>query len=604
MKRLFALLLPIVLAACAGPMPSRPSAPPQAAAEGPVTVGIVAINDFHGNLEPPKQSALVPDGKGEVIALPAGGAAWLASAVDSVRARYTNHLTVSAGDLIGASPITSSLFLDEPAIGVMNRIGLDFNAVGNHEFDSGIAELRRKQTGGCEKYTAHEPCQVEQFKGAAFPFLAANVHLKTSGSTLFPATALRSFGSGRRKVTIGLIGMTLQGTDILVSPEAVKDVTFANEAETANALVPKLKARGADAIVLLLHQGGRTSGTPDPNGCENLSDAIRPILDRLDPRIDIVVSGHTHWAYVCDYAQYNPDKPFLLTSAGLWGEMVTDITLEIDPNADRVVSKRARNIVVQSQPYQGKQGLVDVSEAYPRFTPRADIAGYVERYVNAAKAYSQRRIGTLGGAAEKTQGELGSSGGPLGNLIADGQLAATKGAGAQIACTNPFGIRRSLEPAADGSVTFADIYGVQSFNNVLLTQTYTGAEIKAALEQGFDDDGPEQVLACSSGFSFTYDRSRPVGDRISAMTLNGTPIDPARTYRVTLNNFLANGGDTFSAFAAGRDRVVGISDLAALEAWLKASNARMPPTETRAIDASPGLNPNRRSAGPPGATNR
>ncbi|MCB2075229.1 MAG: bifunctional metallophosphatase/5'-nucleotidase [Novosphingobium sp.] len=595
MKRLSLLLLTLALSACAAPMATRQPAEP-------VTVGIIAINDFHGNLEPPRQSALLPDGKGDVLGLPAGGAAWLASAIDSVRDEYAHHLTVSAGDLVGASPITSSLFLDEPTIGVMNRIGLDYNAVGNHEFDSGLEELRRKLAGGCEQFTPREPCQVEQFKGAAFPFLAANVILK-DGSTLFPATAIRSFGTGEREVTIGLIGMTLHGTGPLAPPDAVKDITFADEADTANALVPELKAQGADAIVLLIHQGGRTAGIPDPDGCEGLSADIRPILDRLDPRVDVVVSGHTHWAYVCDYARYNPDKPFLLTSAGLWGEMVTDITLQIDPATDRVVAKRAHNLIVQSEPYVAGRGPVDVDEAYPHFEPRPDVAAYVARYVDAAKDYSLRKVGQLGAGADKATGELQNTGGPLGNLIADAQLAATKTAGAQIAFTNPFGIRRSLHPSADGSVTFGDIYAVQPFNNDLMTLSYTGAQIKAVLEEGFDAEGPEQILAPSAGFSFTYDRSRPVGDRIVAMTLDGEPIDPAKTYRVTVNNFLSNGGDTFSGFAEGLNRTVGMSDIAALEAWLKPEPARVPPTERRYIDARPDLNPVR-STRPPGTNYR
>ncbi|MGE4302520.1 MAG: bifunctional UDP-sugar hydrolase/5'-nucleotidase [Novosphingobium sp.] len=575
--------LALALGGCATTSATRQAAPP-------VTVGIAAINDFHGNLEPPKQSAYLPDGKGELTPVPAGGAAWLASTIEAVRGKYSNHLTISAGDLIGSSPLTSSLFLDEPTIEVMNRIGLDFNAVGNHEFDSGLGELRRKQTGGCHQFTERKPCQLEPFRGAQFGFLAANVITK-DGSTLFPATAMRSFGTGRGRVKIGLIGMTLKGTGAL-SPLAVsQEVRFMDEADTANALVGGLKKQGADAVILVIHQGGRTTGEPDPNGCENLNSEIRPILDRLDSRVDVVVSGHTHWSYICDYADYNKAKPFLLTSAGLWGEYVTDIVIEIDPVSHKVVAKHARNVVVQSPAYTSPRARVANTDAFPRHEPRADIAAYVARYVDAAKDFTLRKVGTLARAAEKNTGKEASSGGVLGNLIADAQLAATAGAGAQIACTNPFGIRRSLIPLDDGSVTFGDLYLVQPFNSQLETLSYTGAELKAVLEQGFDADGPEQVLACSAGFHFSYDRTRPAGDRIVAMSLNGARVDPAKSYRVTVNSFLANGGDTFYGFTAGRDMVLGVTDIVALEGWLKAVPPRDPPQEKRASDLHPETNP-------------
>jgi 5'-nucleotidase len=590
-RRCLALMPLSLLTACAAPMASTGA--PQT-----VTIGIAAINDFHGNLESPKQTVLVQDPAGKVVALPAGGAAYLASAVDSVRANYPHHLTVAAGDLIGGSPITSALFVDEPAIGALNRIGLDFAAVGNHEFDYGVAELKRKQAGGCAQHTARAPCQVEQFKGAQFQYLAANVYTGT-GKTLFPGTALRSFGTGRNKVTIGLIGMTLEGTGALSPPEVSKEVRFADEADTANALVDGLKAQGADAVVVLIHEGARTSGTPDPNGCEGLNADLRGVLDRLDPRIDLVVSGHTHWAYVCDYARYNPSKPFLLTSAGVWGGFVTDIAIEIDPRANRVVAKRARNIAVQSEPYVSPREPFPIDPRFPVFTPRQDVKDYVAKYAEAAKAYAQRKVGWLAAPVEKSGGELQNTGGPLGNLISDAQLAATQSAGAQIALMNPFGIRRSLIPASDGSLTFGDIYAVQPFNNELFTLSYTGAELKEILEQGFDTAGPEQILTASAGFSYSYDRSRPIGERITAMTLNGELIDPGATYRVTVSNFLANGGDTFTAFTKGRNRTLGPTDIAAFEAWLKSQPPRVAPPDRREIDLKPELNAVRSTA-PPG----
>jgi len=569
-----AVLAPLLVSACAGPLATR---------QAPVTVGIVAINDFHGSLEPPSQSVFIANGKGGAIGVPAGGAAWLASAIDSVRAKYPNHVTVSAGDLISASQLSSSLFLDEPTISVMNRIGLDFNAVGNHEFDRGREELLRMQAGGCAQHTAHKPCQLEPFKGANFRFLSAST-IKEDGTTLFPATGLRSFGKGRHKVTVGFIGLTLKGTTELVSPDRVKGLTFGDEADAINAAVPRLKAAGADAVVVLIHQGGRTELESDPGQCENLVGEIRPILDRLDPGVDVVVSGHTHWAYICDYGAINPARPVLLTSAGVYGELVTDIALQIDPVTRRVVGKQARNVIVQSVPYVASRGPVPNTDAVPRFAPRADVRDYVARYVAAAHDFTDRQVGQLAGpAARRKPGEV-DFGGPLGNLLADAQLAATRGAGAHIAFMNPFGIRAPLVPGADGRVTFGMIYATQPFNNQLLTQTLTGAELKAMLEQSFADSGPEQFLTPSAGFTYRVDRKAPAGQRVSAILFEGQPIDPAARYRVTTSSFLAGGGDGFTELTRQRDKVLGPIDIDALEAWLKAVPARAVPEESRVTE--------------------
>ena len=580
----------VLLAACATTGGPHTAANPPASPHL-VTVGIAAFNDFHGNLEPPHQSVFVTKPNGEAAGIPAGGAAWLAATVDAVRSRYPNHLTVSAGDLIGASQFASSLFLDEPAIGVMNRIGLDFNAVGNHEFDRGKDELLRIHNGGCEQHTIRKPCQLEPYGGAAFPFLAANV-LEADGRTLFPSTALKSFGKGRNKVTIGLIGLTLAGTGSLVSPENLGGVHFADEADTINSLIPGLKAQGADAIVVLIHQGGRTKGAPNPNGCEKLDGEILPILDRLDTRVDLVVSGHTHWSYVCDYGQINPAKPILLTSAGVFGEEVTDIALEIDPKQHRVISKHASNVIVQSPAYANIGRTVVNDPAFPQYAPRPDILAYVAKYVDAAKVFSQRPVGKLAGVVARPGGDGSSTGGSLGNLIADAQLAATTGAGAQIAFMNVFGIRapHQIVPAA-GTVTFSQIYAVQPFANTLLTQSVTGAELKAILEQGFDDIAPVQALSPSHGFAYSFDMSRPVGDRVVSMTLNGVPIDPAKEYRVTTNSFLANGGDSFTLLAKQRNGVIGSTDLDALESWLKAIPPRPVPDELRSTNLNPDATP-------------
>ena len=600
--RFASLLASLLVAGCAGSGHVGPTHPGGTVTIGPgdiVTIGIAAFNDFHGNMEPPRQSVLVPDGKGDVVAVPAGGAAYLATAIDRVRGQYQSHLTISAGDIMGSSPLSSALFLDEPSVEIMNRIGVDFNAVGNHEFDYGVPELLRKQSGGCAKYTEKQPCQLEPFRGAKFRFLAANT-VTADGKTLFDGTALRSFGAGKNRVTVGMIGMTLKGTRALVGSAVNKAVSFLDAADTANGLVEELKRQGADAVVLVIHEGGRTKGDPNANACEGLSGDIKPILDKLDRRVDLVVSGHTHWGYVCEYGNYNPAKPFLLTSAGLWGEYVTDIALEIDPALHKVVSRRAHNVVVQSEAYVSPRGPVPNSNIVPRMTPRADIAAYIARYKAASQSYVERRVGWLAEPLPKEEGPSWGTGGPLGNLIADAQLAASASAGAQIAFTNPFGIRRSLTPAADRSVTFGDLYLVQPFSSELITLTMTGADIKQAMEQQLDNDAPEQILSCSAGFRISYDRGQPIGSKIVSMALGGTAIDMAKDYRVTVNVYLANGGDSFTAFLKGRDRAIGMTDIAALEAYLKPDNPpRAGAREVRATDLNPALKTNNIAA-PPG----
>ncbi|MEO6151538.1 MAG: bifunctional metallophosphatase/5'-nucleotidase [Croceibacterium sp.] len=563
--RLLPLPAALALAACAT-VPTLPAAP--------VEVGIVALNDFHGALEPPRQWVGTPDGHGGMAQVPAGGAAWLASAVEQLQAKHAHHLTVAAGDLISASPLASSLYLDEPAVGVMNRIGLDFAAVGNHEFDRGRKELLRIQNGGCDKNTLRQPCALEPFTGAQYRYLAAST-LTEDGTPLFPATGLKSFGDGARRVTVGFIGLTLKGTAEIVEPDGIRGLTFADEAQTINTLVPRLKERGADAIVVLIHQGGLQEPDTDPNGCTGFSGDIRPILDQLDTRVDLVVSGHTHRAYVCDYSTLNPARLFLLTSAGNNGKLVTDIALTIDPAAHRVVAKTARNVIVQSAPYEGARGPVANTALVPQFAPRADVAAYVERYVAATREFSGRPVGAIAQSA---------SGRVLGQVIADSQLAATRGAGAQIALMNPGGVRAALVPQAGGALTFGDIYAVQPFGNTLVTQTLTGAELRQTIEQSLAATGDPRNAIPSAGLAYSFDMTRPAGSRVVSLTFDGKPVDPAARFRVTTNSFLASGGDGYAALKVTRDVTQGGVDLDALEAWLKAVPPRAVPTALRAVD--------------------
>ena len=555
------LLAVLLLAGCATP---RTDPAPGSAA---TFVQILAINDFHGNLEPPKTAIDAPAWNADsAVKVPAGGAAYLAGALKVRRGSHPYSLTVSAGDMIGASPLVSSLFLDEPTIAAMNEAGVEFNAVGNHEFDRGSAELRRMQAGGCDKHTSRTPCAVEPFAGARFGFLAANV-LRSDGSTLFPGTAIKDFGP----VQIGIIGMTLKETATLVTPAGVAGLTFADEAASANAAVPALKLAGADAIVLLIHQGGRTSGGYNDKSCPNLDGDIMPILARLDPAIDVVISGHTHNAYICALPRAGR-RPLLLTSAGRYGGMFTEIGLAVSPHGG-VVSHRADNIIVQGEPYTGASGAVPLQGQFPVWAKDAATAAIVDRYAAAAAPVVARVVGRLSGPITRDLTPAREHTG--GNFIADSQLAATRHLGAQIAFSNHGGVRADIVPAADGSVTFGQLFAMQPFGNNVVVRTLTGGQLKDLLEQQFDSGtntvARPNMLLPSRGFFFAYDLSRPAGQRIVEMRLDGRPVDPQASYKVAVVNFLSSGGDNFTMLTQGQPAVdANIVDVDASEAYLKA----------------------------------
>ena len=575
-KRSLPLLLASLLAACATPQAPRSLTSSAALVE----IGVIAINDFHGALEPPKQAVNLPNPDGTFIGVPAGGAAWLASAVDAIKAEHLNHVVVAAGDLTSASQLASSLYLDEPAVGVMNRIGLEFNAVGNHEFDRGPDELLRLQNGGCAKNTRRQPCRLEPFAGATYKYLSAST-IKDDGSTLFPATGLKTFDTPAGKITVGFVGLSLKTVPALVSPDALKGLRFADEADTINAAVPRLKAQGANAIVVLIHQGGKTADFGDINGCNKFAGDITPILDRLNPGVDVVVSGHTHWDYVCEHAGKDPAHKILLTSAGVYGELVTDITLSFDPKTHALVGKQAHNVIVQSEPYTGSRGPIPNTTRVPQFAPKPEVATYVKRYVDDVARETARPAGHLSGPAVKTEGDGSWRGGPLGYLIADSQLGATRKLGAQVGFTNPFGVRTSLVPASDGTVTFGQLYAVQPFNNDLVVQTMTGAQIKAVIEEGLDEQFTQQVLAPSANLRYSYDMRRPAGNRVVSLMLDGKPLVPTAKYRVATNSFLSEGGDFYTEFTRATDKVRAGIDVEAMEAWLTAVPMRQVPRDGR-----------------------
>jgi 5'-nucleotidase len=584
MRRFLAAIALLVMSGCATIRTADRAAP--------VSIKIIAFNDFHGALEPPHGAIIAPAQDGATVRVPAGGAAYFASAVRSLRAANPNNILVAAGDLISASPLISAQFLDEPTILAMNRIGLDLSAVGNHEFDRGPDELLRMQNGGCAWHSNRRPCAVDRnFPGARFQYLAANI-TRRDGQMLLPAYAIRRFGRGARAVRIGFIGLTLRQTATLVSPAGVAGLTFGDEAQAINALVPRLRAEGAEAIVVLIHQGLSTTVGYNDHSCAGVDGDLLPILARLDPSIDLIVSGHTHNSYICDYGRIDASRPFLVTSAGKNGMLLTDITLSIDPIAGRVVARSADNVIVQSEAYSGVSGPVPVSGLYPSFPRDPAISSLVARYAAAAAPVAARVVGHLAGPAPVAATPAGES--VLGDLIADAQLAATSApatGNARIALTNGTGVRADIVPEAGGNVTFGQVFAAQPFGNDLVVKTMTGRQIRRVLEQQFES-GTNSVahpvyLQVSRGFTYSYDLSRPPGSRIIDPTLDGVPLDDTVTYRVAMNSFLASGGDNFTAFLEGIEPSSGPLDADALANYFAGANAVSPPLPNRVTRLTP-----------------
>jgi len=575
-SRLFAFSL-VFLSACA-PMNEQPVASPSN-----FNISILAFNDLHGHLEPPHLSIRERiDGIQKEV--PAGGAAYLSAAIQHYKKLNPHHAVVSAGDMIGASPLTSALFLDEPTIEAVNAMGIDFNAVGNHEFDKGTDELLRMRKGGCAKFTRIEPCQINpQFPGANFEFLAANVK-KLDNHTLFPSYGVKTFKQGNISIKVGFVGMTLKGTPTMVTPEGIKGLRFEDEAATANSLVPLLKAQGVSVLVLVIHEGGLVQGNHNDSTCSGLSGDIVPVLNKLDTAYDVVVSGHTHRAYACDYSKINPQKPFLLTSAGQYGTLLTHIQLSIDSQTLRLQHKSAHNIIVQSEAFTNVAGhQVEPSSLLPSFGKEKVVEKIVNEYRLASQVHVQKVISHLPSSLTRNASRSGES--ALGNLIADAQWASTaaKERGASdFALMNPGGVRADLiiQPGG-GTVNFGQLFKVQPFGNTMVVKRMTGAQIKGLLEHQFVNVERPKVLFPSHQLRYTVDLQKELGQRISQIRISDQSLNMTGLYHVTVNSFLASGGDGFYQLNSAPTVSGGELDIDALSDYLRKNPGIKPPDTTR-----------------------
>ncbi|AMW11351.1 bifunctional metallophosphatase/5'-nucleotidase [Streptomyces qaidamensis] len=533
-------------------------------------VQLLSFNDLHGNLEPPAgSSGRVTEHQhdGTTKTIDAGGVEYLATHLRQARKGEKYSITAAGGDMVGASPLISGLFHDEPTIEALNKLDLDVTSVGNHEFDEGAKELARLQNGGCHP---KDGCYTDKrFKGADFPYLAANVlDEKTKKPILKPYWVWKKNG-----VKVGFIGVTLEGTPDIVSAEGVKGLSFKDETETINKYAKVLQKQGVKSIVALIHEGGFPASTSynydcdSPGAGDGISGPIVDIAKNVTPQVDALVTGHTHNAYVCSIAD-PAGKPRMVTSAASFGRLYTDTTLTYDRKTGdiaRTAVKSANRVVTR-----------DVPKA-------PDMTELISKWNTLAAPIGNKPIGYI-------SGDIGNTGteSPLGDLIADAQLAHGKQLDPEtdLALMNPGGIRAPLTYAAkagegDGVVTYAEGFTVQPFANTVNLQDFTGAQLIQVLKEQVS--GPNaaapKVLQVSSGLTYTLDLTQSGTDRVvtDSIRLNGSAIDPAATYRVATNSFLAGGGDGFPTLGQGTNDVVGSDDLAALEQYLTANSSAANP---------------------------
>ncbi|MEU5532617.1 bifunctional metallophosphatase/5'-nucleotidase [Streptomyces sp. NPDC020362] len=540
-------------------------------------VQLLSFNDLHGNLEPPSGSSgrvgeLQPDGTTKTI--DAGGVEYLATHLRQAREGHPYSVTAAGGDMVGASPLLSGLFHDEPTVEALNKLKLDVTSVGNHEFDEGAKELGRLQNGGCHPT---DGCYADKtFKGANFPYLAANVLDEKTGRPI-----LKPYWVWKKKdVRIGFIGVTLKGTPDIVSADGVKGLTFKGEAETINKYAKVLQRQGVRSIVALIHEGGFPASGSYNYDCDSagagsgISGPIVDIAKNVTPAVDALVTGHTHQAYVCTV----PDpsgRPRMVTSAASFGRLYTDTTLTYDRRTGDIVRtavKSANRVVTR-----------DVPKA-------ADMTDLISRWNTLAAPIGNRAIGHISADVDNTGTES-----PMGDLIADAQLAHGRGLDPRtsLALMNPGGVRAGLTYAAkgaegDGVVTYAEGFTVQPFSNTVNLQDFTGAQLVQVLKEQVS--GPNaaapKILQPSAGLTYTLDMTKAGADRVvtDSIRLDGAPIDPAATYRVATNSFLAGGGDGFPTLGQGTNDLVGGDDLGALEKYLTAHSSATSPMTPPAAD--------------------
>jgi 5'-nucleotidase len=570
-------------------LPADASKAPHKPKPSTVPVRLLALNDFHGNLEPPTgSSGRMVDENGNTV--DAGGAAYVATHMKALTNK--NTIAVAQGDLIGATPLISAAYHDEPTVELMGKLGLKVAAVGNHEFDEGYDELRRIMKGGCHPVDGCSP--AGRWKGAAFDYIGANVLFKNRhersdalsalgnspqikklladwGVPALPPVSIKRVNG----VPIGFIGLVTQTTPTIVTAEGIKDIKFVDEVKAANVASKLLQLVGVKAQVVLVHEGDQVTPEQSPDACSAIPGAGSRIATQVDPEIDIVLSGHSHQAYLCKVKDPK-GRDRLFSQGGSFGRVITQVDFEVD--------KHTRDI--------DRSSVVADNHVVTRtVTPDPQISAFVQTWKDRVAEVANRPIGQITADIPNVATASGES--PLGDLIADAQLAATRtGGNAQVALMNPGGVRASLTYASstagegDGVVTYGEAFTVQPFNNLMQVVTLTGAQLKTLLEEQFTG-GPnnqpfDRILQPSANLTYTYSQSAPWGSKVSDLAIDGQPVSDTQTIRVAANNFLIGGGDGFTTFTQGTDLWSGPLDIDAFVDYL-GQNSPIAPPETNRI---------------------
>ncbi|MDT2004543.1 bifunctional metallophosphatase/5'-nucleotidase [Rhodococcus opacus] len=526
------------------------------AQDATVSVRLLAFNDLHGSLEPPPGvRSQVKHADGSLV--PAGGAAYLAAYVDQLRGQATHSLLYSVGDSWGSSALESAMFHDEPTVQLLNRMGVDASAIGNHELDEGYTEFRRMQTGGCHPV---DGCRFgDTFEGARFPLLAANMEFENGAPATLPFTV--NYVEG---IPVGVIATMPADTARMVTPEGVGGLRFTDELAAVDRTADLLDFFGVRAIALLMHKGAEPVADNGPNSCEVTSGPARDLALRASPKVDVIFTADSHQQYNCSF----PDpmgNPRVMMQGASHGRIISVVDVSIDRTTRDILRDRASSF---------NQVVTHDIPSNP------DVQALADSAARQASEVGEARVASLTG--DLTRDETGSGESTLGNVVADAQLAAGSGHGAQVALTNPGGLREDL---LRGNVTYGQAYAAQPFGNTLEVLTVTGAMLKTALEQQYQPRGDgtitERILAPSSSLTYTMNRSAIVGDRISDLRVNGDTVTPDGTYRVAVNKFLADGGDGFEAFRTRSEAVHAGCDLDAFTAYLGAKSPVTPPNTDR-----------------------